>query len=785
MFAKTLRIALLCGACLTVQASAASQAPPANLTRIFWDKYAVPHIYGPDIPTVARGLGYASMENHAELLLRKIARSRGRLAEYFGPRSPDGTDDYIASDIDMHQYGILDAAARVVAEGGANQLTILQAYCDGVNEYVARHPHDIAPQLQAILPMVPSDAAAIGERLAYYDFEAAQNFVFEVVAQWQASGGQALRVPAGRKTGSNGIVIGPSKSADGNTIIVANSHLPWGINTPVSGDDYAFGENQLMEAQLAVGDPSVPTLNAGGAAFPGLPLFFEGFNDFAGWTHTANNIYNATVYELTLDSTGQKYLYGGQYRSLSFTDAVIRIRQADGTYRIRAIHTGQSVHGPVIAYNKAHTKALAVRLSGIEQIGFVQQYWNMLQAKTLSQFKTAISGLQVPEFNTFFADRAGEIYYLFGGRQPVRNCPFTLNFDPGSGTLVPGIQDGANPDCLTTKTLTLNELPHAANPAGGYFANGNEAPWYASFPQPASLAAARYPSYITADGADFRPQHLHTWLNASGKLTATEVLAGKNSTYMTLADRVLPDLLTIANQAAAGGDTVAGQAAAILSTWDRTSDETSVGGTLFEEWWEEVAADTLAGKIKPDQSLAAAYNPHPKFTVPFDPANPLTTPYGLDSINNTQLLADFDHAYGVVSTNFAKSGGAAVAWGAAHKTTLVNRYGAQQQNIKTPFVTNDPVSGSNDEFGGIRIVDSQYASSLGQFVGYNGESYIHVIEFTPQGAVGGSLLVYGNASRPNSTHVGDQAALFRAKTLKPELRSYAAVQAASVRSEAY
>ncbi|MEI9986376.1 MAG: penicillin acylase family protein [Aliidongia sp.] len=33
---------------------------------ILWDQYAVPHIYGPDIPTVVRGLGYAQMENHAE-----------------------------------------------------------------------------------------------------------------------------------------------------------------------------------------------------------------------------------------------------------------------------------------------------------------------------------------------------------------------------------------------------------------------------------------------------------------------------------------------------------------------------------------------------------------------------------------------------------------------------------------------------------------------------------------------------------------------------------------------
>jgi acyl-homoserine-lactone acylase len=783
MFTKAMTFVAFCGTCLAAAASAPpAPAPKETITRIYWDQYAVPHIYGADIPTVVRGLGYASMENHAELLLRKIARARGRMAEYFGPHSPDGTDDYVASDTAMIQYGIVQAAANVVANGGAAQRALLQAYCDGVNEYATRHPHDIAAELRPILPMVPTDSAAIGVRTVFYDFEAGQNFVPQLVQLWLSGGGQPAHLHQKRQAGSNAIVIAPAKSADGNAIIVNNSHLPWGVNSPATSDDSYAGATQFLEAHLTVGNPNAPSLNAAGANWPGLPFLVQGFNDFAGWTNTANTIYNADLFELTLDSTGRKYLFGGAYRNLDFADATIKIRDG-AAYKTQIIHTAKSVHGPVLAFNATHTKALAVRLAGILQTNAVTQYWNMLQAQNLSQFKTAVAALQVPLFNFFFADRAGEIYYLFNGRQPVRNCPFSLAFI--DGVLIPPIEDGTKPGCLWTKTLRVDQLPQASNPPGGYFANGNEAPWYASFPQPPTLAASLYPPYITADGVDFRPRQLHTWLNSAGKLTAAQVLAGKNSTYMTLTDGVLPDLLKLAGQAAAQGDKVAAAAAATLSAWDRTGEETSVGGTLFEEWWEEVAADTLTGNITPDQSLAYSYNPHPKFTVPFDPANPLTTPNGLDPSNNAKLLADLDHAYGVVSTNFASNGGASVPWGVAHKTTLVNRYGAQQVGIKTPFVVNAPLSGTNDEFGALRIVDSEYAPPLGQFIGYDGESYVDVIEFTPKGAVGGSIITYGNASRPNSPHVGDQAALFRAKTLKPELRSYTEVKAASVRSETY
>jgi hypothetical protein len=48
--------------------------------------FDIPHIYGPDLLTVVRGLGYAEMENHAETILMNVASARGRSAEYFGKR---------------------------------------------------------------------------------------------------------------------------------------------------------------------------------------------------------------------------------------------------------------------------------------------------------------------------------------------------------------------------------------------------------------------------------------------------------------------------------------------------------------------------------------------------------------------------------------------------------------------------------------------------------------------------------------------------------------------------
>ena len=143
---------LLAAGALSLPAALPAMAAPGT---ILWDQYAVPHIYGPDIPTVVRGLGYAQMENHAESLLNNVARARGRSAEYFGAGTGNFNLNY---DMQVRSYGIPARAAAWVAQGGSFQQTVLQAFCDGVNEYATTHPGDILPQLQPILPVVPSPA---------------------------------------------------------------------------------------------------------------------------------------------------------------------------------------------------------------------------------------------------------------------------------------------------------------------------------------------------------------------------------------------------------------------------------------------------------------------------------------------------------------------------------------------------------------------------------------------------------------------------------------------------
>jgi acyl-homoserine lactone acylase PvdQ len=48
---------------------------PAERTEILWDTWGVPHIFANEESDLFRGLGYAQMTSHAELLLTLYGRS--------------------------------------------------------------------------------------------------------------------------------------------------------------------------------------------------------------------------------------------------------------------------------------------------------------------------------------------------------------------------------------------------------------------------------------------------------------------------------------------------------------------------------------------------------------------------------------------------------------------------------------------------------------------------------------------------------------------------------------
>ena len=242
------------------------------------------------------------------------------------------------------------------------------------------------------------------------------------------------------------------------------------------------------------------------------------------------------------------------------------------------------MHGPIVAPPNTTNpnKALALRVAGLQQPSLVTQYWKMIQAHNLDEFIAANSALQMPFFNVIYADQDGHILYVFGGQQPVRQG--------GAWGKYSGILDGSDPSLLWTSTFAWSQLPRAIDPPGGFVANGNDPPWTSTFPQTASNDPADFPAYVSPLFMDLRAQHGAGFLQSSPSLTLAQILTGKESTHMLLADRVLPDLINAANLS---GNPIAQHAAAKLAAWNRNAGAQSKGAVLFEAWWVIVSNDPI------------------------------------------------------------------------------------------------------------------------------------------------------------------------------------------------
>jgi acyl-homoserine-lactone acylase len=727
---------------------------------ILWDTYGIPHVYGEDVPTVIRGFAYAQMEAHAETLLINLAQARGRSAEYFGPGAGNAN---VVNDIQVHTFGIPQRARRWLAEGGALQRSYLEAAAAGINEYATLHGETIDPSLRQILPVAAEDLLAGFQNTITFTFESEQSNVPSLLAAWQS--GQIAATTPGTKlaanlkfsqaahNGSNGWAVGPQRTRTGNAILIGNPHLPWGNNQPIPG----LGIYQWFEANLVVGDPRAPRLNAQGVTFPGSAFLGIAYTDDIGWSHTNNTIKNADLYEITL--TGPtSYLWDGAARPLQQHEGSVRVRQPDGSLATQTFPILATVHGPLIAQRGG--KALALRVAGLDAPSPVSQYWGMIQAHNLEEFIAANSALQMPFFNVIYGDRGGHIMYLFGGLQPVR--------PGGSFYDWAGILPGDTSATLWTRTLPWDALPKTIDPPGHFVQNGNDAPWTSTFPQTISYDA--YPAWIAPQEMDLRPQHGASFLLSQRRFSADELLAGKMSTHMALADRLLPDLIGAAR---ASGDPTAAAAAAVLAAWSGNADADSRGAVLFEAWYDAYSGNPAV----PKDTTLPLYFSYPAFRIGYDPADPLRTPQGL-----AETRIAVQTLVGVAAQLQQTAGALDVAWGQVHRTVLVTHDATLQQVIP---VADDPLSGPDDVFGPVRTVWPFPAPDGVHVWSYGGDGYVQEVEFTPAGAQARALLTYGNSSRPGSSHIADQLPLFDAKRLRPALRTRAAVEAATISRETY
>jgi acyl-homoserine-lactone acylase len=639
---------------------------------ILWDNFGVPHIYGKTSREMYYAFGWAQMTNHANLILKLYAQARGRAAEYFGK-------NYLESDRQILLFDLPGLARNSYLKQNKEYKSYLDAFIKGMNDYAKAHPEAVGEEFRQVLPVTGEDIISHTIRVICLEFLASEDI---------------HAVKRMIEPGSNSMAIAPSKSRSGKAMLVSNPHLPW-------NDFFLWFEAHLNSQDI----------HTYGVALVGMPVMTIAFNNNLGWTHTVNTIDASDRYELTLEGDG--YLLDGKKVSFEKRELTIKVKQDDGTLQEQKLEFKNSVQGPVIG--EKGNKAYAVRIAGMKNTALIEEYHKMSKAANLQEFESALSMLQNPMFNVIYADRSGNILYIFNGNVPVRK--------EGDFAFWHHTIDGTTSKLIWQETHLYKDLPRVLNPPAGFLQNCNDAPWVCTYPP--VLEPARFPAYMAPLGTYWRAQRAINMIKDNPSISFDQLVDYKLNTGMEVADRFLDDLLSAVGQFP-GPEAMA--AAAILRAWDRKTDSGSKGALLFATWWNEIRNDM--------------------FEIKWNNEKPITTPSGLKE--RKQAVEILVRAYKTVKEKY---GSADIAWGEVHRF----RIGTYDY----------PANGGPDNFGIFRTM--YYADDKdNKKHAVAGDTYIAVTEFGDK-VKARVLLSYGNATQPGNKHVGDQLKMLSEKKLRPAL----------------
>jgi acyl-homoserine-lactone acylase len=658
-------------------------------TQIAWDTWGVPHITADNIEDLFYAQGWAQMHNHANLILDLYGSSRGKGAEYWGQSK-------LQNDIIIHTLGFGEIADEWETRQDPEIKTIYASFIKGMNAYAEMHPETIDEKNNDVLPLTTKD---INMHSMYVIFT---RFI----------GGNDLgRVQQWPDLGSNAYAIAPNRSASGNAMLVQNPHLPW-------GQEFLFFESHLI----------LHGKNMYGVTLVGFPGISIGFNENLGWSHTNNPIDNADTYELKLKDGG--YLLDGERKEFETSSKTIKIKQDDGKMIDHEITLMKTVHGPVV--NKTEDKILALRMVGLDRPNMFLQWWRMINSANFNEFENALKMAQIPFWNVMYADKKGEIFYLFNGLVPKRNSG---DWDYWN-RIIPESKSGD----VWTEVHPYADLPKIKNPVNGWLQNANDPPWTSTIPM--TLNPHDYPAYMAPQYMSFRPQRSARMLIEDESITFNELVGYKLSTRLEFADRILDDLFAAIDSS---DSDKAKEAKFVLENWDREADADSKGMLLFYSW------------AKKFQIWRGS-----NYTEKWSMEKPITTPDG---------LADPERAVSLLEQTVieleAKFGSTDIAWGDYYR---INYNGK-----------NLPANGIDGSMGVFRVAWPGGTDENNMYVG-GGDSWVGVIEFGDE-INAKVLLSYGNATQKDSPHNGDQLELFSKKELRDPWFTKAEVEKNSVKIE--
>lgn len=578
----------------------------AGAVRIERDAHGVPIIQAHTDRDAYFAVGYLHAQDRMWQLELQRRIARGRLSEIFGKDSVD-------ADIWFRTLGLEQAAQAGWRRLSPEAQASLQAYTDGINQWLASDPVlppefillGIRPEpwtvydslawvkvfalnlggnhqreIERLLVMQVVDAAKVRDLFPDYPKDAAIT-VAELTAPQRGAmmryAGLQRRVESelqigGRFVGSNAWAVSGRLTGDGSALLANDPHL--GLQIPS-----LWYMASIKGAQLDVH----------GATLVGLPLVIFGSNRHIAWGGTnlmadAQDLY----FEQVKPDDITRYSVDGRWQPFSVREELIRVRQPFPTFLRNPlqpvrISVRTTRHGPVISdLFTVLEQPASLRWTALDpDDASYEAFYRLGYARDWAGFQEALRHLVAPALNVLYADRNGNIGYLAAGRIPIR--------ENGDGSMPVAGWTSAHE---WTGWIPFESWPRSYNPTSGFLVSANNKPVDES-----------YPYLITQDWASpsraNRITRLLEQTRATGALNAEAMRRIQADDYSQPAHRMAARLLQYRPRTE-----LQRRAQAQLVGWDGRMRPDSQAATLFNVWTRALKRELLLDNLRRDWNRA-------------------------------------------------------------------------------------------------------------------------------------------------------------------------------------
>jgi penicillin amidase len=604
----------------------AAPAKRAAEIRIVRDAFGVPHISGNSREALYYGLGYAIAQDRLfqmEMMRRSVW---GEVAAVMGPSFVD-----FDRETRRRGYSRDEVEQRLTALRPAER-ALFAAYAKGINAWIAyAENHDKLPAQFARSGFTPAPWSAqdlaqifIGNVAVRFtdktqEAENAQ-LLEELTAQFGAARGRAVfddmvpleedpaaitSVAAGDWQGASlralGVVGSPpiqaataggagtaAEAIDRTDRLLGATMKRLALNDHGGSNVWLVGKDKSATGYpLLMGGPQMGFTRPGFLYEAGLhgdgidivgstpigfiPIFF-GHNGTIAWSSTVGKGDAVDTFVEKLDPADPTwYFHDGRWLAMTARTETIAVKGAPSVTETYF----RTVHGPVLHVDAArHVAYSRARAWEGHELETEMAWYDSTQAKSFEQFRAAALHSAI-SINWWYADKAGNIGWVYPGRFPMRRADQDPRL-PSDGT---GASDWRG-------YLSPEKQPYRLNPTRGFFTNWNQQPvkgWY--FPDT---------GWSTVERAHL----LQDFMQARSKVSVAD-MEGLNrllSTTSQTADYFVPALLA-AIDAQGAGDPQLRQARELLAGWDHRRIDANGDGrydspalVIYDAWLTALTA---------------------------------------------------------------------------------------------------------------------------------------------------------------------------------------------------